>query len=285
MAVPVGTGKAKKDHKFDLGSESPPVLVECKCHTWTEGGNAPSAKLTVWNEAMLYFACAPLKYRKLLVVQRSLRGPETLAEHYLKRYRHLVPGGVELWEFDSVTRQGRLLYKSQEAEGGARAEEAKVMDPTPTDTAPTRCPELYQAATQQWAHAEQIRWTLLYNYLMASTILLLAWATVYAAHSAFRSRPWLLALLAAAGAIVSLAWVGLGLRASSFVDAYAQTGKALEGPLGANGPFARAQQHREGLKGWSACINSRRVVAGVPGLFSALYLVLCCLAVKWILGA
>ena len=90
--------------------------MEGKCHTWTEGGNAPSAKLTVWNEAMLYFACAPPKYRKLLVVQRSLRGSETLAEHYLKRYRHLVPGGVELWEFDSVARQGRLLYKSQEAE-------------------------------------------------------------------------------------------------------------------------------------------------------------------------
>ena len=39
---------------------------------------------------------------------------------------------------------------------------------------------LYQAAVQHWSHAEQVRWTLLYNYLMASTILLLAWATVFA---------------------------------------------------------------------------------------------------------
>jgi hypothetical protein len=112
LVVPVGAGVAKKNHTFDLGSERPPVLVECKCHTWTEGGNAPSAKLTVWNEAMLYFACAPPEYRKLLVVQRSVRGSETLAEHYLKRYRHLMPSGVEFWEVDSTTRQGRLLHRS-----------------------------------------------------------------------------------------------------------------------------------------------------------------------------
>jgi hypothetical protein len=113
LGVPVGIGTAKKVHRFDLGSETPPVLVECKCHVWTEGGNAPSAKLTVWNEAMLYFACAPEKYRKIMVVQRSLRGLESLAEHYLKRYRHLVPTRVEIWEFDPATTQGRLLHESR----------------------------------------------------------------------------------------------------------------------------------------------------------------------------
>ena len=38
--VPVGVGTAKKDHRFDLGSASPAALVECKSHTWTQGGNA-----------------------------------------------------------------------------------------------------------------------------------------------------------------------------------------------------------------------------------------------------
>jgi hypothetical protein len=51
FSVPVGVSEAKKPHHFDLGSESPPVLVECKSHTWTEGGNMPSAKMTVWSEA------------------------------------------------------------------------------------------------------------------------------------------------------------------------------------------------------------------------------------------
>ena len=114
LRVPVGVGNVKKVHAFDLGSEVPPVLLECKCHVWTGGDNAPSAKLTVWNEAMLYFMCAPAKYRKLLVVRRSLRDGEALAEHYLRRYRHLVPSGVELWEFDPATCEGRLLHGGEE---------------------------------------------------------------------------------------------------------------------------------------------------------------------------
>src|SRR6266545_5810395 len=107
VAVPVGTGKAKKDHKFDLGSESPPVLVECKRHTWTEGGNAPSAKLTVWNEAMYFFAAAPSKYRKMLVVLRHLRRGQSLAEHYVSRFRHMIPRRVEIWELAKNGKSGR----------------------------------------------------------------------------------------------------------------------------------------------------------------------------------
>jgi len=42
---------------------------------------------------------------------------------------------------------------------------------------------LYQTASQHWIHAEQVRWTLLNNFLMAATILLLAWAAVYAGGS------------------------------------------------------------------------------------------------------
>jgi hypothetical protein len=33
----------KKPHRFDLGSDDPPILVECKSFTWTSGGNSPSA--------------------------------------------------------------------------------------------------------------------------------------------------------------------------------------------------------------------------------------------------
>lgn len=110
FAVPVGAGSVKKPRKFDLGSKDPAVLVECKCHVWTVGGNAPSAKLTIWNEAMLYFAFAPSHYRKLLVALRTVRRGETLAEHYLKRFAHLIPPGVELWELDSVSGTGRRLH-------------------------------------------------------------------------------------------------------------------------------------------------------------------------------
>src|ERR1700694_5459198 len=53
--VEVGVSRRKKKHRFDLGSAAPAVLVECKSHTWTSTGNMPSAKMTVWNEAMYYF--------------------------------------------------------------------------------------------------------------------------------------------------------------------------------------------------------------------------------------
>jgi hypothetical protein len=101
--VPVGVGDAKKMHRFDLGSENPPVLVECKSHTWTQGGNMPSAKMTVWNEAMYYFHVAPAHYRKIFFALKHNRREMSLASYYLKTHGHLIPDGVELWEFDLET--------------------------------------------------------------------------------------------------------------------------------------------------------------------------------------
>ena len=70
-----------------------PVLVECKSHTWTQSGKVPSAKMTVWNEAMYLFLLAPKRFRKVLFVLRDFnegRG-ESLAEYYVRNYSHLIP--------------------------------------------------------------------------------------------------------------------------------------------------------------------------------------------------
>jgi hypothetical protein len=109
MKVPVGVGRIKKTHKFDLGCQLPPVIVECKCNKWTEGVNSPSAKLSVWNEAMLYFIGAPKEYRKIFVAEHSIRDELSLAEHYMRRYGHLVPEDVEFWELNSRTGEGRRI--------------------------------------------------------------------------------------------------------------------------------------------------------------------------------
>lgn len=86
FGVEVGVNDETKLHKFDLGSDSPPILVECKSHRWTSGNNAPSAKVTVWNEAMYYFFCAPTHYRKILFVlcDRRLTTGETLSSYYIR---------------------------------------------------------------------------------------------------------------------------------------------------------------------------------------------------------
>ena len=103
--VEVGIGERKKAHAFDLGSDEPKVIVECKSHRWTKGNNVPSAKMTAWNEAMYYFACAPSEYRKIFFVLKDQRtsNNETLAEYYIRIYKHLVPSDVEIWELDEET--------------------------------------------------------------------------------------------------------------------------------------------------------------------------------------
>jgi hypothetical protein len=110
VAVPIGIN-GKKSHAFDLGNKDEKVLVECKAHRWTEGGNVPSAKLTVWNEAMFFFYVAPPSYRKLLVVLRdfSVRRDETLGEYYIRTYSHLIPDDVEVWEYDESENKGKKI--------------------------------------------------------------------------------------------------------------------------------------------------------------------------------
>lgn len=114
FSVELGVGSRKKSHKFDLGSSSPPVLVECKSHRWTSGNNVPSAKVTVWNEAMYYFHCAPEEFRKIMFVLRDERktGGETLASYYIRTYEHLIPEGVEIWEYDEATSNVEVVYSA-----------------------------------------------------------------------------------------------------------------------------------------------------------------------------
>lgn len=71
--IEVGVAGAKKARKFDLGSQDPPIIVECKSSKWTQGGNIPSAKVTVWNEAMYFFHLAPEEYRKIFFVLKDTR--------------------------------------------------------------------------------------------------------------------------------------------------------------------------------------------------------------------
>lgn len=112
FSVLVGVSSLKKLHQFDLGSDDPPVLVECKSHRWTVGRNSPSAKLTVWNEAMYYFHIAPAGFRCILFVLRDYHEGRrlTLGEYYLQRYTHLIPEHVELWEYDAADETHRVLH-------------------------------------------------------------------------------------------------------------------------------------------------------------------------------
>jgi hypothetical protein len=111
LTLSIGIGDEKKPHAFDLGSETQKVIVECKSHTWTSSDKVPSAKLTVWNEAMYYFVLAPKDYRKILFVLKdfSQKREETLALYYIRTHSHLIPSDVEFWEYDDHKRTAERL--------------------------------------------------------------------------------------------------------------------------------------------------------------------------------
>ena len=111
VQVGVSGKRDKKKRQFDLGSDNPPVLVECKSHTWTSSGNVPSAKIHVWNEAMYYFCLAPKAFLKVLFVLRDFnekRG-ETLAGYYVRTHGHLIPDDVEVVEYDEHSKVAMVV--------------------------------------------------------------------------------------------------------------------------------------------------------------------------------
>lgn len=63
----------KKRHRFDFGSSQHKAIIGCKSHTWTKTDKVPSAKMTTWDQAMLYFYLALRGWRKLFVVRKDLR--------------------------------------------------------------------------------------------------------------------------------------------------------------------------------------------------------------------
>ena len=53
---------------------------------------------------MYFFHIAPSGYRKIMYVLKdfSQKRNETLAGYYLRTNTHLIPDGVEFWEFDEA---------------------------------------------------------------------------------------------------------------------------------------------------------------------------------------
>jgi len=139
----------------------------------------------------------------------------------------------------------------------------------------------YESLCGTAAVEEQERWSSLYNYLMASTILLLAWATVFGCNTSAR-RTLVLSLLAGAGIVISSVWVLFGARINTFVEAYRRAGEAQEERLGLAelGPFSVAAGVRKqeqagspaGVLRWlGSVIRARYFYVCIPALFVVVY--------------
>jgi len=95
-------GRPSKEHRFDLVSEDSKIVIECKCYTWTNGNNVPSAKMSTLNEAVLYMRSLPDGTRKILAIKKDVRtsNSETLASYYYRIYGHLLED-ISIWEIDN----------------------------------------------------------------------------------------------------------------------------------------------------------------------------------------
>lgn len=101
LEVPIPIGIPAKDHHFDCVSDTGKIVVECKCYTWTESGNIPSAKIRGLNEAVFYMNFLPEDKIKILCIATALHShkSESLAEYYHRINGHLL-GNVKLFEID-----------------------------------------------------------------------------------------------------------------------------------------------------------------------------------------
>ncbi len=106
--IPIG--EPRKDHKFDIVSADNKMAIECKCYTWTESGNVPSAKMGFTNEAAFYLSFLPESYEKYIVMAYSWheKRKKTLAEYYYETYRHLLQN-IKVAEYNPDTDGFRVI--------------------------------------------------------------------------------------------------------------------------------------------------------------------------------
>ena len=137
-----------------------------------------------------------------------------------------------------------------------------------------RAPDLneqYRAFTEHWKHTDQIRQLLLYNFLMASTILVAAWGLLYS----YSATPQLLLkALSGLGVILSVLWYGVARRATGYYDMYEAQASQIEAclPESQRWPFhARATYRHNVPRVSAATIRAAAITSGVPTLFFVLF--------------
>lgn len=87
---------------------------------------------------------------------------------------------------------------------------------------------LYPSLVQLVIHAETISWNRFYNFLMANSILILAWATIYAPqqHPAFATT--VLVVISVLGLVSCVAAAALGVRGREYLSKYVDLGVCIE---------------------------------------------------------
>ena len=111
----IAIGRPAKLHSFDISSLDESIVVECKCYTWTETGNVPSAKMGFTNEAAFYLSFLPDDTERMIVMLHAehAKRNETLAKYYFRTNRHLL-GKIKIYEFNLQTKEMQFVGQNED---------------------------------------------------------------------------------------------------------------------------------------------------------------------------
>jgi hypothetical protein len=125
---------------------------------------------------------------------------------------------------------------------------------------------------------EQNRWAQLYYYLVAASILILSWSTLFSISTTSRSIIiWsVLYVLATAGVAVSVMWILQMRRSNRYLEAFFDRAYALESELflRREGPLTTIRHLRHNSSFLDRLGKSYRVVIATPTIFLAVNLLL-----------
>ncbi|MEM3433366.1 MAG: hypothetical protein QXI12_07490 [Candidatus Methanomethyliaceae archaeon] len=143
---------------------------------------------------------------------------------------------------------------------------------------------IYTGLVELVTHAENIRWGRLNTLLTMSSIMITAWAIVFAAPASVSLKKTLLTVLCVPGILLGPAFSLLGRRSSDFLDLYYELALQMEHffPENAPRPFLAGQQIRQEVarKRGKHFTSSRWLLRAIPLLFTSLFtflMVLSCL--------
>ena len=142
-------------------------------------------------------------------------------------------------------------------------------------SADVRESQVYDVLASLVMHSEQVRWTRLSNLLVVNSILVVAWAAVFAGTSGFPYKPFLLTLLCLPGTVFGVLWAFLGSRSSKYLDDFHNKAEELENgfPEQQARPFQLSEETRKTVrKGSGRFTTSKWIVTWIPVIFSLLFL-------------
>lgn len=143
--------------------------------------------------------------------------------------------------------------------------------------------EVFQTITILVDNAENTRWNRFYNYLMANSILILSWATIFTSQAKSKIQPdtsnLVMVLICILGAFSGVAWSVLGYRGSNFLWMYSGLGKSIESDqslwpeeLADYIPFTKMKELSNNLR--FKKLNSYYILTFGPLLLSVFYIIL-----------